>query len=114
MDGIALEHLGATTVLRCNRPITYKSRQEFMNLISALAQRPETEKLLFVFSHDAELDATGIGVLTQMHAIMVGSSKRLYLCMPPPHVVEQLKELNLFNFLRILTTEEEVLMRLPD
>ena len=114
MDGIALEHLGAATVLRCNRPLTFETKQEFMNLISALAGRQELERLLFVFSPENEVDATGIGMLAQMHAIMVGSGKRLYLCMPPDAVVEKLKELNLSGFLRTLTTEEEVLMRFPD
>ena len=114
MDGIALEHLGTATVLRSNRPLTFKSRQEFINLIMALSKRPEMERILFIFSPETEVDATGIGMLTQMHAIMTGSGKRLYLCMPPQDVVERLKELNLFNFLYILNTEEEVLMHLPD
>ena len=114
MQGIALEHLGRTTVLRCNRTLTVDHVQEFMNLFATLVQRQEMERIMFVFSPDSRLDASGIGVLVQMHAILVGSEKRLYLCMPPPHVVEMLKDLGLNTFLRILTSDEDLLLRLPD
>ena len=114
MDGIALEHLGATTVLRCNRSLTLSHVQEFMNLFSTLVQRQEMDRIMFVFSPQTRLDATGAGVLVQMHAILVGSNKRLYLCMPPPEVLELLRELQLHNFLRILGSDEDLLLRLPD
>ena len=114
MDGIALEHLGATTVLRCNRSLTFAHAQEFMSLFATLVQRQETERVMFVFSPQTKLDATGAGLLVQMHAILVGNTKRLYLCMPPPEAMELLNELELSAFLRILTSEEDLLLRLPD
>ena len=114
MDGITLEHIGDTTILRCSRAITINNISEFMALFGTLIQRSEMERIMFVLSPQTKVDASGIGFLVQMHALLVGGHKRLYLCMPPQETLDILKELELTAFLRILTSEEALLLRLPD
>ena len=114
MDGITLEHIGDTTILRCSRALTINNISEFMALFGTLIQRSEMERIMFVLSPQTKVDASGIGFLVQMHAMLVGGNKRLYLCMLPQEALEILKQLELTAFLRILTSEEALLLRLPD
>jgi STAS domain. len=114
MDGIALEHIGDTTILRCNRSLTVKNLDEFMTMFQVLVQRQEMGRIMFVLSPHTRVDASGVGLLVQMHAILVEGGKRLYVCMPSPDLVSLLKDLELNTFLRTLTSEEDLLLRLPD
>lgn len=114
MNEVTIENLGSATIIRCNMPLTVDYFNEFMSLFSKVYPRQDLERILLVFSPKCKIDATGLGLLVHLHAVMVGSGKRLYLCMPPQALLDMLKERNLYRFLRILKTEQELLLRLPD
>ena len=114
MPGLAIEHLGSTTIVRCNKPMTVDTYHLLIDAFAKIIPRPEMERLMLVFSPESVVDATGIGVLVQVHALLVGGGKRIYLCMPPDQVKNLLSELKVNTFLRILNKEEELLVRLPD
>ena len=116
MNEVTIENLGSATIIRCNMPLylKYAVKNAFMSLFSKVYPRQDLERILLVFSPKCKIDATGLGLLVHLHAVMVGSGKRLYLCMPPQALLDMLKERNLYRFLRILKTEQELLLRLPD
>ena len=114
MPGLNIEHLGTTTIVRCSNHFTVDTYDLLVEIFAKIITRPELKRLMLVFSPQTELDATGIGILVQLHALLVGAGKRLYLCMPPPQVKDLLKERNLDSFLRILSKEEDLLVRLPE
>lgn len=114
MESITFEHIQNTTILRCNRPLVLKNYHELMNMLAVLAQRQEMERIMFVFSPQTQIDINGVGILIQLHCLLVGAHKRLYLCSPPSELISLLKELELDTFLRVLTSDEDLLLRLPD
>ena len=114
MPSLNIEHLGTTTIVRCSNHFTVDTYDLLVEIFAKIITRPELKRLMLVFSPQTELDATGIGILVQLHALLVGGGKRLYLCMPPPQVKDLLKERNLDSFLRILSKEEDLLVRLPE
>ena len=114
MPGLEVEHLGATTIVRCNNHLTVDKYSLLVEIFAKIITRPALKRLMLLFSPEIEIDATGIGILVQLHALLVGGGKRVYLCMPPPQVKNLLKERELDSFLRILNKEEELLIRLPE
>ncbi len=114
MPGLDVEHLGSTTIVRCSSPLTVDKYYLLVEIFAKIITRPALKRLMLLFSPEIEIDATGIGILVQLHALLVGGGKRVYLCMPPPQVKNLLKERELDSFLRILNKEEELLIRLPE
>ena len=114
MPGLEVEHLGATTIVRCNNHLTVDKYSLLVEIFAKIITRPALKRLMLVFSQETQADATGIGILVQLHALLVGGGRRLYLCTPPPEIKKLLKERKLDSFLRILNKEEDLLTRLPE
>ena len=60
------------------------------------------------------MDASGIGLLVNLHSRLVEGRKRVYFFKPTRPVRALLEELGLDDFLRCLHHEDELLIRMPD
>ena len=105
---------GDTLTFACSGPLTIDTIEVLGKKLEDIAASPLLNRLFFDLSNVTTADASGIGLLVDLHARLVEGRKRVYFFKPTKPVRALLTELELDDFLRCLHHEDELLIRMPD
>ncbi len=95
-------------------PLTLDNVDILSAKLDSVTHAPQLNRLFLDLTNVTAADASGIGLLVDLHASMVERHKRLYLYRPTRPIMTLIAELGLEDFLRCLMHEEDLLLRMPD
>lgn len=105
---------GDTFTFAMSGPLTIETIDQLSKKLEYVTSNPDLNRLFFDLSNVTAADASGIGLLVDLHARLVESRKRVYFFKPTKPVRALINELNLGDFLRCLEHEDELLIRMSD
>ncbi len=105
---------GDAITFACSGPLTFDTLGILSKKLEGLTSAPDLNRLFLDLSNVTAVDASGIGLLVDLHARLVERRKRVYLFRPTRPVRSLIDELGLNDFLRCLGHEDELLIRMPD
>ena len=105
---------GDALTFACSGPLTIDTIEVLGKKLESITASPLLSRLFFDLSNVTAVDASGVGLLIDLHARLVEGLKRVYFFKPTRPVRALLEELGLDDFLRCLHHEDELLIRMPD
>lgn len=105
---------GDTLTLACHGPLVLDTIAALSKKLDTITTAPHLNRFFLDLSNITAVDASGIGLLVDLHARLVEGRKRVYLFKPTKPVRSLISELGLDDFLRCLAHEDELLLRMPD
>lgn len=105
---------GDTITFACSGPLTFDTIEILSKKLEDITSSPNLNRLFLDLSNVTAVDASGVGLLVDLHARLVEGRKRVYFFRPTKPVQSLISELGLDDFLRCLGHEDELLIRMPD
>ena len=105
---------GDTLTFACSGPLTMDTVEVLAKKLETITGAPHLKRFFLDLINITAVDASGIGLLVDLHARLVEARKRIYFFKPTKPVRALISELKLDDFLRCLHHEDELLIRMPD